>query len=235
MRTSLLLLLAAFPLFAASDCDRAAYLLMRGQYAAALKQLEGARTAGTSPAETENLRGLALMLSGDLRKAVTQFDIALELQPTLLEAKFNRAIAWLQLGETAKASASFAEVYATETSPLRGRAAYHNGLALDRMGKPAEAETWLNRALAVDPKFDSALLVVGRLRERRGDLQGAGRAYLDYLKKHPDSAVAALRFGVAAHKAGETAVAQKHLRRAIELAPDSVEAAEARKYLVMWE
>jgi Flp pilus assembly protein TadD len=63
---------------------------------------------------------------------------------------------------------------------LRATAAYHNGLALDRLGRAADAETWLGRALTLDPALGAALLYTGILRERRGELQGAGRAYLDY-------------------------------------------------------
>ena len=73
------------------------------------------------------------------------------------------------------------------------------------------------------------------LRERRGELQGAGRAYFDYLKKHPDSIVAKLRFGISAHAAGRTDVAKSYLRQVVDAAPQSPEAAEARKFLVMWE
>jgi TolA-binding protein len=87
----------------------------------------------------------------------------------------------------------------------------------------------------LDPKLDAALLYLGMLRERRGNLQDAGRAYLDYLKVHPDSVIALLRFGVSAQKAGRVDVAKSYLHRVIELGPNSAEAMEARKYLVMWE
>ena len=208
--------------------------LLRGQYDAALRQLSGAPSAGRTEADAANLRGVAHLMSGDAKKALASFDDALELSPKLVEARFNRAVALLRLGEHAKASAEF-EAIAKQESPLRASAAYHNGLALDALKKPADAETWLTRALALDPAFDGALLYIGMLRERRGDLQGAGRAYLDYLKKHPDSIAAALRFGVSAHRAGKPDTAKQYLKRVIDAAPDSLEAAEARKYLVMWE
>ena len=94
---------------------------------------------------------------------------------------------------------------------------------------------WLGRALQLDPRLDAALLYTGMLRERRGDLQGAGRAYLDYLEGHPHSTVALLRFGVSAQKAGRVDVAKSYLQRVIALAQQSPEAVEAQKYLVMWE
>lgn len=174
-------------------------------------------------------------MKGDAAKALPAFDRALSLQSGLTEARLNRGLALLKLNRFADASAEFAKVFTDESSPVRADAAYHNGIALDRLGRAAEAETWLDRALALSPEFDGALLYAGMLRERRGDLQGAGRAYLEYLKRYPQSVVALLRFGVSAQKAGSAEVARSYLQKVIELAPQSHEAVEARKYLVMWE
>ena len=174
-------------------------------------------------------------MKGDAPKALTAFDGALKLEPSLSEARVNRGLALLHLGRFAESSAELQKAYADESSPVRADAAYHTAIALDRLGKPKEAEEWLDRALKLNAKLDAALLYAGMLRERRGDLQAAGRAYLDYLKAHPDSAVAMLRFGVSAQKAGSPDVAKSYLQRVIQLAPDSTEAIEARKYLVLWE
>jgi tetratricopeptide (TPR) repeat protein len=209
--------------------------ILRGNYDAALRQLNGAKTSGSAPAEVENLRGLALLLDGDTAKALVSFDKALSLQPSLQPARFNRALAFLRNREYAKAAADLQNVYADEHSALRGDAAYHLGIAYDRMNRPAEAETWLDRAIKLDEKLDAALLYVGMLRERRGDLQSAGRAYLDYLERYPRSPSALLRFGISAQKAGRIDVAKTYFQRAIAAAPKSPEAIEARKFLVMWE
>lgn len=230
-------MLFAAPLLAqtASVCDRSVEYILRGQYDAALRQLEGAKSTGASPAGVENLRGLALMLSGDTAKALASFDRALVLDPSLQEARFNRALTLLRRNEPAKASPELEKIWADATSTLRAEAAYHNGIALDRLGRFADAEAWLARALKANPKLDAALLYTGFLRERRGDAQGAGRAYYDYLQAHPTSTIAALRFGIVAQAAGRLDVARTYLQRVIASAPDSPEAVEARKFLVMWE
>jgi tetratricopeptide (TPR) repeat protein len=193
------------------------------------------RTPGRSPAETENLRGLALMLEGSLRSAVASFDLALDLDPKLAAARFNRAIAWLKLAELSRASSEFSLLYDDPASPLRAAAAYHNALALDGLGRAADSEAWLRRALAIDPRHDSATLYLGILLERRGDLQGAGRQYKEFVTRNPSSPVGHLRFGVTAQRAGFDEVARKSLQKVVDLAPGSPEAAEARKFLVMWE
>jgi tetratricopeptide (TPR) repeat protein len=209
--------------------------ILEGNYDAALKQLEGAKTSGASPSEVENLRGLALLLDGDAAKAIASFDRALALQPELEAARFNRALAFLRQKADAKAIADLEKVWKNEHSALRADAAYHLGIAYDRAGRAADAETSLENALKLDPKLDAALLYVGMLRERRRDWQGAGRAYRDYMNLHPRSATALLRFGLTAHKAGHADVAKLYLQRAIDVAPRSAEAVEARKFLVMWE
>lgn len=218
------------------SCDRSALYILRGQYQAALKQLDAARPEGSSDAERETLRGVALLLSGDAKKAVASFDLALDMQPSLAAAQFNRGVAWLQSKELAKATIDFEAVaQGSAGAPLRAAAAYHMAVALDGLRRSSEAERWLDRALSLDPQLDAALLFRGFLLERRGDLQGAGKAYRDYLARHPESPIALLRFGISAQRAGFIDTARTYLQKVVAAAPDSLEAVEARKYLVMWD
>lgn len=205
--------------------------LLRGQPAAALKQLGGVKSTGTTAPELDNLRGLALMMNGDAKGALALFEKALPLP----EARFNRAVALLKLTKYAEASTELEKIYADPNSPLRASAAYHDALALDALGKTNDSLTWLGRALDLDPNFDSALFYSGIIRERLGDLQGAGKAYKQFLDRHPESIVAMLRFGIAAQRAGHPEVARRYFDKIIAAVPSSAEAAEARMYLEMWE
>ncbi len=184
---------------------------------------------------SENLRGLALMLSGEVARSIQVFDQVIASDPTAIEARFNRAVALLKLGENARASAEFEKIALDEHNLLRAGAAYHNALALDRLGRLDEAQTWADRALALDNGFDAAMLLSGSVSERRGDLESAARSYLAYLRRHPGSTAAMLRLGVCAHRANRLDVATTYLKRVVAAAPNSAEAAEARKFLVMWE
>ena len=165
--------------------------------------------------------GLAQMMAGDLTKgARASFDEALKLDATLEQARLNRGVALAaRAARRRRPSADLEPLANDEHSLVRADAAYHLAIALDRLGRAADAETWLDRAIKLDNELDAALLYAGMLRERRGDLQGAGRAYLDYLKAHPDSTVALLRFGVSAQKAGRVDAAKSYLQRVIALAP----------------
>ena len=191
--------------------------------------------AASPTPDGENALGLRLLLDGKPAAAIEHFDRALALDPSFAEARLNRGVARLNLGRNTEASADFEAIYADEKSSLRARAAYHNGLALDRLGRTHDAGVWLERALTLDPEYDDARLMLGSVREREGDLQAAGRLYLDYLKRHPDSIAAMLRLGVTAHRAGRDDVARPWLERVISASPNSPEAVEARKFLVLIE
>ncbi len=220
---------------ASPACDRAAYYVAAGDYGRALRQLEGVRAAGTSSAADENLRGLALMLSGDPTKAIAVFDAVIASDPAMIEARFNRAVALLKTGQNAKASAEFEKIALDQHNMLRASAAYHDALALDRMGRTADALLWADRSLALDNTFDSATLLAAALRERSGQIEQAARGYFSYLQRHPDSIDAMLRFGICAQRAGRIDVARTYLHKVVALAPDSLQAAQARAFLVMWE
>ena len=175
------------------------------------------------------------MLGGDPKKSIEDFDTALELQPAMSAAHLNRGVAFLRVGDYVHASRDFETVWSDPRSPLRARAAYHDALAMDAQHRAADAETWIKRALAADPSLDEALLFSALLRERRGDYEGAGKSYKSFLERHPDSTVAMLRFAVTAQRAGFSDTAVAYLKKVIDAAPSSIEAQEARKYLVMWE
>ena len=175
------------------------------------------------------------MLSGDTKKALDVFERVMAMDPAMIEARFNRGVALLKLGENAKASAEFEKIALDEHNLLRATAAYHNALALDRLGRTADALLWSDRALALDNSFDAAMLLSGTLNERQGHVETAAKSYMAYLRRHPDSITAMLRFGVCAQRADRVDVARAYFKKVIAAAPDSAEAAEARKFLLMWE
>jgi tetratricopeptide (TPR) repeat protein len=200
-----------------------------------VKELTGVPAAGQSPAAAMNLRGLAELLAGNLQEALAAFDKAVALDPAASGVHLNRGITLLKLDRLAEASAELEKLYADEESIYRARAAYHNALAKDRVGRIDLAATWLTNATELDPTYSDAWFYLGVIRERQGDMQAAGKAYRKVLEKYPDSVSALVRFGVSAQRAGHPDTARNYLNRVLRLAPGSDEAIEARKFLVMWE
>jgi len=82
--------------------------------------------------------GMGRTRDGKTAEAVASFDRALTLEAALEEARLNRAIARLRLADPAAARADLEAIWANEASRHRAEAAYHNGIALDRLGRPAQ-------------------------------------------------------------------------------------------------
>lgn len=174
------------------------------------------------------------MMAGDLNAAAASFEQALRENPKSDIARFNRGILLLKRQSWTDAAKDFESVF-NSAGALEAVAAYHHALADEGAGDLETAALWLQRALQADPSFDDALLVLGSVRERSSRFQEAGRAYRDYMNRHPDSLVAILRFGVCAQAAGNIEVAKKYLRQVVQKGGNGAEAVEARKYLLMWE
>lgn len=184
----------------------------------------------------DNLRGTASLMAGDVEGAVRFFTSALVADSSAVQPRFNRAIARLRLGDPANAVADLEMLWSRELpEPLRGSIAYHRAIAADRAGNPDEALQWIERALSLDPDSADALLYAGVILEKQRRFQDAGKRYRAFLDRNPDSIIGMLRFGVAAHRAGHRSISRKYLREVVRNAPESREAIEARKFLVMWE
>lgn len=219
----------------AQECHPGVAHLARGNFAAALETLRTASRNDGSNASLLNSRGVAELLNDRIAESIATFSRVLELDGRFHEAYFNRGIAHLRRGDYARAGADFEQAFASGDAALRARAAYHLALASDGAKRPDDAMKWIDQALAADPSLPEAKLYRGVLLERNRKFREAGEAYRDYLAHEPKSLVAMLRFGIVAHRAGYPATAIKYLRIVVERAPDSLEAVEARKFLVMWE
>ena len=174
-------------------------------------------------------------MEGNASGALEEFDQAIAHEPKLAQLHLNRAIALIRLGRLSDAAATLEAIAALDPSPdLLASAAYHRALVADRSGDLEGASAWLDRALAAYPS-DDALLYAGVVLERRGRFADAGKRYRDYLAHNPGSIVAMLRFGIVAHRAGHRDLGRKYLKDVVRRAPESREAIEARKMLILWE
>jgi len=211
-----------------------AYYLAHGDLTRALRALEGAK-GGAGDLSEANLKGLALLLSDRLEEAKVQFDAILKRDPNFIQARFNRGLTLLRMGDAPGAVVEFEKVWQSDEAALRPAAAFHIALAEQSRERFAEAEKWLDEAIRVKPDFAEAHLVRGTILERTKRFEQAGRAYKEVLRIQPKSVIALLRFGVSAWRAGFRETAITSLRQVESMAPGSREALEARKYLLIME
>jgi predicted CXXCH cytochrome family protein len=104
--------------------------------------------------------------------------------------------------------------------------AIHEAIAnlLSRQGKPAEAVTVLQKALAIDPDSASVYINLGARRLQLGDSHGAEQAWREAMRLRPESAVVRLNLGnlLAAHS--DFREARFHFEAALRIAPGFPEA-----------
>lgn len=206
-----------------------------GDFSRALKALPTVNGATSSSTASLNLRGIAQLVNGEAEKSLATFEEALKSDPSNAEARFNHGVALLKLQRYAEAAEAFRQLAEAKEGRLQAAAAYHCAVALDQAGDQAGAEQWLGQALTLDPELDSAHLYLGVVREKQQNFAPAAEAYKEYLRRNPESLVAMLRFGVCAHRAGYLDTARKYLQQVVGIAPNSIEAAEAQKFLVMYD
>ncbi len=174
-------------------------------------------------------------MNGKLDAAQVSFTQAIAADPGFIEPKINRGILSLRRSKFDEANRDLEAAYTSATGDLKAAAAFHRALAEDGLGKSRAAHEWIQKALAVRADYPDAILYSGVILEKLRRFEEAGKAYRRFLELSPDSVVALLRFGVVAHRAGFRDTAIQYLQRVVKLAPDSAEAMEARKFLVMWD
>lgn len=139
--------------------------------------------------------GFAAQRSGDVRRAIRFYTLSLEDRPTA-EAYTFRGWAYSALRRWDDAIADCRK--AIELAPDRGHAYNDLGAYLIEQGKPDEAVSWLERALAA-PNYDARVYPhfnLGRIYEARGELLRAAASYRSALGERPD-------FGPAREALGE--------------------------------
>ena len=118
--------------------------------------------------------GRAYLASGDVRQAVRELDLALDLDPASLWANFERGRCSLKLGEAQDAVASFTACLALE--PRQAWCWYNRGLAMAEAGRHQQAWADFDRALDRDATLSTALLARALAKARCGQ---AGDGFQD--------------------------------------------------------
>jgi tetratricopeptide (TPR) repeat protein len=134
---------------------RAAALVWKGEFDAALRDYDAAIRLNPKAAQPWNNRGSAYYAKRDFDKAIKDFGKAIELDPRYVDAYANRATAWLDLNQPEKAITDYDEVIRLDPSFV---GAYNNrGVCLRQKKQFDKALKDFDEALRLDPKSVAAL------------------------------------------------------------------------------
>lgn len=113
---------------------------------------------------------------------------------------------------------------AADRRPADPTPRYNLGLALNRLGRPADAAATLEQVIAAHPGHADAWKALGDARRAQEDRGGAVAAWRRAIEVHPDHAGALLNLGALLLGEGEAEDAERCLRRLLALRPDDPQA-----------
>jgi tetratricopeptide (TPR) repeat protein len=122
-------------------------------------------------AQTYFNRGVEFSQKGDFKKAVSDYNKAIDVNPEFVVAYLNRGYSYSRMGEFDKAISDY-----TKAIELNARyaVAYHNrGFVYRRMGEYDRAIVDLTKAIEIDPKYASAYYYRGNIYHYKGDYEKA--------------------------------------------------------------
>lgn len=192
------------------------------QSAAAQDDVDEFGDAAADPVKLFN-RGQDEQAKKNYERALELYEEALKLRPEFPEAEFQRASALIALRRLDEAEKSYRRAQQLRPAWALPPAALGQLLLLT-LGREAEAEPLLKRALELDPKNLRAASALADLRARAGDAQGS----LDYRRRatainERDASLWVAR-ARAELNAKDHASAVKSLERALALEPSNAEA-----------
>jgi Tfp pilus assembly protein PilF len=122
-----------------------------------------------------NLRGNALLKLGRAAEALSDYNAAIALDPTLADPYYNRAFLYQNDREFKKAIEDYSRVIAINDGYFK---AYMNrGISYAELGMPVEAIDDFTKAIVIDPDVPEAFRFRGLTRLDAGDLAGAVSDY----------------------------------------------------------
>jgi predicted Zn-dependent protease len=160
----------------------------------------------------------SLMAEGKLDDAQRELDVLAGVQPEPAGVERLRGIMEYENNQMAEAEASFGRAVAQDPSDLE--AMQMRGVALYRMGKPAEAIPLLEKAHAAEPIANAdPNYVLGLCYMSTERYDDARRAFAEQYGFAPDSAAAWLVTARMLFRQEQTAAAETDARQAIKLDP----------------
>jgi tetratricopeptide (TPR) repeat protein len=194
------------------------------RYAEAAKILEAIRGQATPDAAFHDLLGSVYYALDDPRKASDELQEAVRLEPADAEHYFKLGMVFLK--HRTPEPAIYIYETALKTRPDAPKLWLGLGLSYYFVSRLQDAEQALRKALALDPRYEVAYVVLGDLFEQSGKLDEAIATFGRVIEIKPDLYLPYYYYGKLASKEGgkKTGEAIEKLRKAIALNPTFADA-----------
>jgi tetratricopeptide (TPR) repeat protein len=219
------LLLVGRPLFGATDPDYAAIQqqIQRGDLAAAEATLEKALAGNDSDFRAHLLLGIVLQEEGHTHEALGQFDRARELRPKDPAPYVNTGMILASQGDLESAAEQFSA--AVRLDPNNATAHSNWGIVLYHQQRWNQAISQLRKAVSLQPKDVASLSVLFQAYLAIKDFAAARTVSAQIVGLSPQTAETLSTLGSLQGKAGDYSGAVVNLSKALEIDPDSSQAA----------
>jgi tetratricopeptide (TPR) repeat protein len=125
----------------------------------------------TESAETYFNRGVDASQKGEYKRAISDYNKAIEINPDFVVAYLNRGYSQSRMGEYEKAISDYTK--AIELNPRYAIAYYNRGFVYRRMGGYDRAILDFTKAIETDPKYASAYYYRGHIYHYNGEYEKA--------------------------------------------------------------
>jgi protein O-mannosyl-transferase len=169
-----------------------------------------------------NNYGLALKNRGRVDDAISEFRMALQDRPQLIEAHTNLGDALLAKGQTQEAAAELQE--SMRLNPTYPEAHIDMGTLLESQGRMQEAETQYRQAVDLAPDDAAAHTGLGSALAALGQTEEGLQQLRTGVELEPNGAVGRYDLGVVLAAAGRLDEAVTELSEAVRLQPDDPKA-----------
>jgi superkiller protein 3 len=190
--------------------------------------------ATSLPTAAQNRQGAATAFEngqnaqerGDLQSAIRFYTTAINGEPTLYQAYYQRGVALAALGRATDAEKDFRQVL--ELQPGFARAHRGLGQALLDQGKTGDAERELARAIEIDPNLSGVRIYLASALIKSDQTARAVEHLRAAIEQGEGGALALALLGVALERMGKTEEAFSAYSRAIETDQNNATAREGR-------
>jgi type IV pilus assembly protein PilF len=168
----------------------------QGKYGFALEELVAALKKDSDYAPAYNVRGLVHMVLLEDDQAERDFKRSLDLDDTSSDAHNNYGWFLCQRGREVESVSQFMAAVKNPLYATPEKAFLNAGLCSKKAGKMAEAESYLKRALIMQPRMADALLGLAELNYAKADFAGAKSYFLRFAQLAPEMTAANLLLAI---------------------------------------